>query len=122
LGAAWVGGSSETPPEPLDAAILFAPVGALVPVALEAVRKGGRVVCAGIHMSDIPRFAYRVLWEEREVVSVANLTREDGRSFFPIARSAGVRTETHPYPLEQANTALDDLRHGRFQGAAVLVP
>jgi propanol-preferring alcohol dehydrogenase len=122
LGAAWVGGSSEAPPELLDAAILFAPVGALIPAALKAVRKGGRVVCAGIHMSDIPQFAYRLLWEEREIISVANLTRDDGRSFFPIARSAGVRTETHSYPLERANTALDDLRHGRFRGAAVLVP
>jgi propanol-preferring alcohol dehydrogenase len=122
LGAVWAGGSSESPPEVLDAAILFAPVGGLVPLALKAVRKGGRVVCAGIHMSDIPRFAYRLLWEEREIISVANLTRDDGRSFFPIARAAGVRTETHSYPLAEANAALDDLRHGRFQGAAVLVP
>jgi len=122
LGAAWAGGSGEAPPEPLDAAILFAPVGALVPAALKAVRKGGRVVCAGIHMSDIPALPYRLLWEEREIVSVANLTRNDGQTFFPAARAAGVRTETHAYPLERANDALDDLRHGRFQGAAVLIP
>jgi len=122
LGATWAGASDELPPEPLDAAMLFAPVGALVPAALKGVRKGGRVVCAGIHMSDIPAFPYAALWEEREIVSVANLTREDGRTFFPAARAAGVRTQTRAYPLEQANTALDDLRHGRFQGAAVLVP
>jgi propanol-preferring alcohol dehydrogenase len=122
LGAAWAGASGEAPPEPLDAAIVFAPVGALVPAALKAVRKGGRVVCAGIHMSDIPSLPYRLLWEEREIVSVANLTRSDGQTFFPIARAAGVHTETHAYPLERANQALDDLRHGRFQGAAVLTP
>jgi propanol-preferring alcohol dehydrogenase len=89
---------------------------------LKAVRKGGRVVCAGIHMSDIPALPYRLLWEEREIVSVANLTRSDGQTFFPVARAAGVRTRTHAYPLERANQALGDLRHGRFQGAAVLVP
>ncbi len=122
LGAAWAGASDELPPEPLDAAILFAPVGDLVPAALKAVRKGGRVVCAGIHMSDIPTLPYRLLWEEREIVSVANLTRDDGRAFFPAARAAGVRTHTRAYRLEQANAALDDLRHGRFQGAAVLTP
>lgn len=122
LGAVWAGASDDPPPEPLDAAILFAPVGALVPAALKAVRKGGRVVCAGIHMSDIPAFPYAALWEEREIVSVANLTREDGHAFFPAARAAGVRTQTRAYPLDQANAALDDLRHGRFQGAAVLVP
>ncbi|WP_160285823.1 zinc-dependent alcohol dehydrogenase family protein [Pseudomonas knackmussii] len=122
LGAAWAGPSDQLPPQPLDAAIIYAPAGELVPAALRAVRKGGRVVCAGIHMSDIPSFPYAILWGEREVVSVANLTRQDGLDFFPIAAQAGVRTEVHRYPLEQANQALDDLRHGRFQGAAVLVP
>lgn len=122
MGARWAGGSDERPPEPLDAAILFAPVGALVPVALQAVRKGGRVVCAGIHMSDIPGFAYRLLWQERALVSVANLTRRDGREFFKLASTVAIRTRTIAYPLEQANAALDDLRNGRFQGAAVLVP
>jgi propanol-preferring alcohol dehydrogenase len=122
LGAVWVGGSDEAPPEPLDAAILFAPVGSLVPAALRAVRKGGRVVCAGIHMSDIPSFPYRLLWEERQLVSVANLTRQDGREFFPLARAASLKTETRSYPLEDANQALDDLRAGRLQGAAVLIP
>jgi len=122
LGARWVGGSDEMPPEQLDAAILFAPVGALVPAALRAVRKGGRVVCGGIHMSDIPQFPYSILWEERQLVSVANLTRQDATTFLPIAQQAGVRTTTTIYPLERANEALDDLRAGRFQGAAVLVP
>jgi len=122
LGAVWAGGSDEPGPEPLDAAILFAPVGALVPAALRAVRKGGRVVCAGIHMSDIPTFPYRLLWEEREVMSVANLTRADGHEFFALIEGIGIRSETVAYPLEQANAALDDLRHGGFQGAAVLVP
>ncbi len=122
LGVRWAGGSDEAPPEPLDAAIIFAPVGALVPRALAAVRKGGRVVCGGIHMSDIPAFPYRILWEERQVLSVANLTREDAVEFLAIAPQAGVRTTTTVYPLERANEALADLRHGRFQGAAVLVP
>jgi propanol-preferring alcohol dehydrogenase len=122
LGAAWAGGSDETPPEPLDAAILFAPVGALVPVALRAVRKGGRVVCGGIHMSDIPSFPYAWLWEEREIVSVANLTRRDGVEFFAVAAEAGVRAETRRYDLADANLALADLREGRLQGAAVLTP
>jgi alcohol dehydrogenase, propanol-preferring len=122
LGAAWAGSSDEPPPEPLDAAILFAPVGALVPVALKAVRKGGRVVCAGIHMSDIPRFPYSLMWEEREIVSVANLTRADGNEFFARAAAVDIRTEITAYPLSEANRALEDLRHGRFQGAAVLVP
>jgi alcohol dehydrogenase, propanol-preferring len=122
LGALWAGGSNEAPPAPLDCAIIFAPVGALVPTALQAVRKGGRVVCAGIHMSDIPAFPYRILWEERQIVSVANLTRADGREFFDIAGRAGVRTETTPYRLDTANEALDDLRSGRLQGAAVLIP
>ncbi len=122
LGAAWAGGSDEAPPEPLDAAILFAPVGALVPLALKAVRKGGSVVCAGIHMSDIPSFAYHLLWEERKIVSVANLTRRDGIDFFTVARQAGIRTRTSVYPLAAANAALSDLRAGKLQGAAVLVP
>ncbi len=122
LGAEWAGGSDETPPAPLDAAILFAPVGALVPQALAAVRKGGRVVCGGIHMSDIPSFPYRLLWEERSVLSVANLTRADGREFLEIAPRAKVRTTTTRYPLEKANEALDDLRAGRLEGAAVLTP
>jgi alcohol dehydrogenase, propanol-preferring len=122
LGAEWAGGSDEAPPEQLDAAIIFAPVGELVPAALRAVRKGGRVVCGGIHMSDIPAMPYRLLWEERELVSVANLTRRDAEEFFPVARQAGVRTHTTTYPLEQANQALDDLRAGRLCGAAVLVP
>jgi alcohol dehydrogenase, propanol-preferring len=122
LGARWAGGSEETPPEPLDCAIIYAPVGALVPAALRAVRKGGRVVCAGIHMSDIPSFPYRLLWEERELLSVANLTRKDGDEFFTVARQAGIVTETVAYPLRRANDALADLRMGRLQGAAVLVP
>jgi propanol-preferring alcohol dehydrogenase len=122
LGAVWAGGSDEAPPEPLDAAIIFAPAGALVPAALKAVRKGGRVVCGGIHMSDIPSFPYALLWEERQVMSVANLTREDAREFLDVAPRAGVRTEVTRYPLERANEALTDLRDGRLQGAAVLVP
>jgi propanol-preferring alcohol dehydrogenase len=122
LGAAWAGASTEAPPMELDAAIVFAPVGALVPAALRAVRKGGRVVCGGIHMSDIPGFPYSDLWEERSIRSVANLTRDDGVEFFPLAEAAGVRTQTVPYPLRRANEALEDLRSGRLQGAAVLVP
>ena len=122
LGAVWVGSSEQQPPEPLDAAIIFAPVGALVPLALKAVRKGGRVVCAGIHMSDIPQFHYDLLWEERQIVSVANLTRRDAVEFLEIAPRAGVKTTTTVYPLAAANAALADLRNGRFQGAAVLVP
>jgi propanol-preferring alcohol dehydrogenase len=122
LGAIWAGGSDEAPPEPLDAAILFAPVGALVPQALSRVRPGGTVVCAGIHMSDIPAFPYRLLWEERVVRSVANLTREDARDFLALAASGVIRTETRVYPLERANDALADLRSGRLRGAAVLVP
>jgi propanol-preferring alcohol dehydrogenase len=122
IGAEWAGGSDEEPPAPLDAAILFAPVGALVPGALAAVRKGGRVVCGGIHMSDIPSFPYRLLWEERSIASVANLTRADGREFLALATEAKVRTATTPYPLDKANEALDDLRHGMLEGAAVLAP
>jgi propanol-preferring alcohol dehydrogenase len=122
LGAAWAGGSEEAPPEPLDAAIIFAPVGALVPAALRVVKKGGRVFCGGIHMSDIPAFPYRILWEERQIVSVANLTREDAREFLKVAPQAGVKTEVTRYPLARANEALADLRDGRLQGAAVLVP
>lgn len=122
LGAVWAGGSNQDPPERLDAAIIFAPVGELVPVALQAVRKGGRVVCGGIHMSDIPQFPYRLLWEERQILSVANLTRQDARDFLSIAPKAQVRTQTVRYPLEAANEALADLRSGRLQGAAVLVP
>lgn len=122
LGAAWAGGSDETPPESLDAAIIFAPVGDLVPLALHAIRKGGRVVCGGIHMSDIPSFPYRLLWEERQVVSVANLTRRDALDFLQVVHKAQIRTHTVGYPLEAANEALDHLRAGRLRGAAVLVP
>jgi len=122
LGACWAGTSDQKPPDELDAAILFAPVGALVPAALAAIRRAGVVVCAGIHMSDIPRFAYRLLWGERMVRSVANLTRRDGEEFLALAARAGVRTTTHRYGLDQANAALDDLRAGRFEGAAVLIP
>ncbi len=122
LGARWAGSSGEAPPVPLDAALIFAPVGALVPLALRAVRKGGRVVCGGIHMSDIPQFPYSLLWEERQVLSVANLTRDDAHEFLALAPQAGVRATTHVYRLEQANDALADLRAGQFQGAAVLVP
>jgi propanol-preferring alcohol dehydrogenase len=122
LGAAWAGGSDQGPPRELDAAILFAPVGALVPAALAHVRKAGRVVCGGIHMSDIPSFPYRLLWEERQIVSVANLTRADGEEFLRIAAAAGIRTHTTSYPLSEANRALADLRQGRVTGAAVLVP
>ena len=122
LGCAWAGGSDERPPAPLDAAILFAPVGALVPLALRAVTRGGVVVCGGIHMSDIPAFPYELLWGERALKSVANLTRRDGADFFAAIARARVKSESRPYPLERANEALDDLRHGRFQGAAVLVP
>ena len=122
LGACWAGSSDEVPPLPLDAAIIFAPVGSLVPLALRGVRKGGRVVCGGIHMSDIPQLPYSLLWEERQLVSVANLTREDAHAFLAIASRAGVKTTTNLYPLIAANEALADLRAGRFQGAAVLTP
>lgn len=122
LGAKWAGGSDEQPPEPLDAAIIFAPTGSLVPTALKVLRKGGKVVCAGIHMNEIPAFSYDTLWEEREIVSVANLTRQDGLDFLSLAPKIGIRTTTTRYALKDANQALDDLRHGRFDGAAVLVP
>lgn len=122
LGAVWAGDSDEKPPELLDAAILYAPVGGLVPLALSSLRKGGIVVCAGIHMSDIPSFPYRLLWEEREIRSVANLTRKDGLDFLAFAAGGGIETQVKTYPLEKANEALDDLRGGRFEGAAVLLP
>ncbi len=122
LGAVWAGDSDHLPPEELDAAILYAPVGSLIPAALRAVRKGGQVICAGIHMSDIPSFPYSILWGERSICSVANLTRRDGEEFLEIAGKMQIQTEVHPYPLAQANQALEDLRLGRFQGAAVLVP
>lgn len=122
LGAAWAGSSDDQPPVQLDAAIIFAPVGNLVPAALRAVRKGGRVVCGGIHMSDIPSFPYRLLWEERQLVSVANLTRDDGREFIAEVREHLPQVHIHTYPLVEANQALADLREGRLQGAAVLLP
>jgi propanol-preferring alcohol dehydrogenase len=122
LGAAWAGSSEESPPQPLDAAIVFAPVGPLVPTALRAVRPGGTVVCAGIHMSDIPAFPYEILWGERVLRSVANLTRADGTEFLALAAKAGVRTHVTSYGLEAANEALADLRAGRFTGAGVLLP
>ena len=122
LGCVWTGGSNEAPPEELDAAIIFAPVGELVPLALKRVRKGGRVVCAGIHMSDIPAFPYADLWQERSILSVANLTREDGREFMDLAAKVPIRAHTEVYQLSNANEALDQLRKGEVQGAAVLVP
>ncbi|HEY9182571.1 MAG TPA: zinc-dependent alcohol dehydrogenase family protein [Gammaproteobacteria bacterium] len=121
-GASWVGGSDEGPPAPLDAAIIFAPVGALVPAALSAVRKGGRVVCAGIHMSDVPSFPYRLLWGERSLVSVANLTRDDGERFMRVAAAVDLTPSVEALPLTEANEALTRLRAGRVEGAAVLVP
>ncbi|MCD6672791.1 MAG: zinc-dependent alcohol dehydrogenase family protein [Burkholderiaceae bacterium] len=122
LGVQWAGGSDETPPEALDAAILFAPVGALVPQALRALRKGGTVVCGGIHMSDIPSFPYEILWNEREIRSVANLTRDDGREFLDWVRANPIRVDVQTWPLDQANEALAALREGRVTGAAVLLP
>jgi len=122
LGAEWAGGSDQPPPDPLDAALIFAPVGALVPAALAATKKGGTVVSGGIHMSDIPSFPYRILWEERVVRSVANLTRRDAEEFLALAPKAGIRTTTRTYPLANANQALSDLRTGALEGAAVLVP
>jgi len=120
LGAEWAGDSLTPPPEPLDAALIFAPVGALVPAALKALDPGGVVVCAGIHMSDIPSFPYELLWMERQIRSVANLTRRDGEEFLQVAPKVPVRTDVHPYPLAEANRAMDDLANGRFEGAAVL--
>jgi alcohol dehydrogenase, propanol-preferring len=122
LGAEWAGGSDQQPPEPLDAALIFAPVGALVPAALAATKKGGTVISGGIHMSDIPSFPYHILWEERVLRSVANLTRRDAEEFLALAPKAGVRTQTVTYPLARANDALADLRNGALQGAAVLIP
>jgi propanol-preferring alcohol dehydrogenase len=122
LGCAWAGASDQLPPEPLDAALIFAPAGELVPLALRAVRKGGKVICAGIHMSDIPAFPYADLWEERQILSVANLTREDGMSFFAAAEASGLRTVTTQFPLADANLALAQLRAGNLVGAAVLRP
>lgn len=122
LGCVWAGSSDDPAPEELDAAIIFAPVGALVPIALRAVHKGGRVVCGGIHMSDIPAFPYADLWGERSIMSVANLTREDGHAFLALAAQVPVRTHVETYPLEQANEAIAALRAGRINGAAVLCP
>jgi propanol-preferring alcohol dehydrogenase len=122
LGCVWAGGSEDQSPEALDAAIIFAPAGELVPLALKTVRKGGTVVCGGIHMSDIPSFPYDLLWEERRLVSVANLTRQDGLEYLPLAAAAGVRPHVKIYPLSEANQALRDLRDGAFTGAAVLSP
>ena len=122
LGADWAGASEDQPPVPLDAAIIYAPVGSLVPLALRAVRKGGRVVCAGIHMSDIPSFPYQILWEERQLLTVANLTRNDGIEFFEVAAQAGIRTHTSVFPLREANEVLSKLRAGLITGAAVLQP
>jgi propanol-preferring alcohol dehydrogenase len=121
LGAAWAGDSGASPPEPLDAAIIFAPAGELVPVALRAVRKGGIVVCGGIHMSDIPSFSYELLWEERSLCSIANLTRRDADEFLALAPKVPVRTSIQTFPLSQANSALESLRKGTIRGAAVLV-
>ena len=122
LGVVWAGDSTAAPPEPLDAALIFASVGDLVPLALRAVEPGGVVVCGGIHMSPNPSLPYELLWGERVLRSVANLTRRDGEEFLRLAEAAGLRPQTHPYPLAHAQDALDDLRHGRFTGAAVLVP
>jgi propanol-preferring alcohol dehydrogenase len=122
MGAVWAGGSNVRSPDEIDVAIIFAPVGPLLPQALRSVRKGGRVVCAGIHMSDIPKFPYEILWGERSIQSVANLTRQDGIDFFARLSDVSVRTEVVSYRLPRANEALEDLRSGRFSGAAVLVP
>jgi len=122
MGAQWAGDTTQSPPEELDAAIIFAPAGELVPLALRAVAKGGVVVCGGIHMSDIPSFPYEILWGERVVRSVANLTRQDGVEFLALAPQVPVRTEVERFALEEANTAIERLRHGRIRGAAVLVP
>lgn len=122
MGACWAGDSTQPPPQRLDAALLFAPVGSLVPLALKAVEKGGTVVCGGIHMSDIPSFPYEILWGERQLVSVANLTREDGLGFMKLAPQVPVRTKVETFPIEQGNEALNRLRQGRIEGAAVLLP
>ena len=122
LGALWAGGSDEKPPEELDAALIFAPIGSLIPAALRAVAKGGTVVAGGIHMSDIPSFPYELLWGERCVRSVANLTRRDGEELLALAAAMRLRVEARRFPLEQANIALDSLRKGQLRGAAVLVP
>lgn len=122
LGCVWAGGSDEAPPASLDAAIIFAPVGALVPAALRGLKKGGRVVCGGIHMSDIPQFPYRLLWGEREICSVANLTRKDAHEFLDLATQIPLQVKTTTYPLSMANEALEDLRRGQLSGAAVLIP
>ncbi len=122
LGCDWAGGSTEAPPTPLDAALIFAPVGELVPAALRATDKGGKVICAGIHMSDIPSFPYRILWEERCLSSVANLTRADAEAFLALAAQLPIRTHTETFPLAEANTALSRLKQGELRGAAVLVP
>ena len=122
LGAEWAGAADETPPEPLDAALIFAPVGELVPAALRATDRGGTVVCGGIHMSDVPSFPYELLWEERTLRSVANLTRRDGEEFLDLAPRVPVRTQVTTYPLDRANDALEDLRAGRYRGAGVVVP
>src|SRR6185437_10924574 len=116
LGAVWAGNSDEIPPEPLDAAILFAPIGALVPAALAAIRPGGRVICAGIHMSDVPRFPYELLWGERSVASVANLTRADGEEFLAVAAKLRLQPTVETFPLHEANLALERLRKGALQG------
>jgi propanol-preferring alcohol dehydrogenase len=120
LGAVWTGGSDQIPPDKLDAAIIFAPVGELIPIALKHVNKGGTVVCGGIHMSDIPSFPYELLWGERTICSIANLTRKDGEEFLALAPKIPIKTEVHTYALKDANTALDDLRNGRFTGSAVI--
>ncbi len=122
LGATWAGGSDQMPPKPLDAAIIFAPVGELVPLALKAIISGGNVICAGIHMSDIPSFPYAILWEERSIKSVANLTRQDGEEFLKLAPDVPVQTEVTTYPLSKTNQALEDLRNGKFDGSAVVLP
>jgi alcohol dehydrogenase, propanol-preferring len=122
VGAVWAGGSGDTPPAPLDAAVIFAPAGELVPLALAAVRPGGTVVCGGIHMSDIPSFPYALLWGERVLRSVANLTRRDGEESLSLAAEAGIRTTVRTFPLEEANEALDALRAGEVEGSLVLVP
>lgn len=122
LGASWAGDSTMMPPKALDAALIFAPIGDLVPAALSASKKGAQIICAGIHMSDIPSFAYDLLWGERSIKSVANLTRQDGVEFMSLAASMRIQAQTKTYPLSQANQALQDLRNGKITGAAVLIP